>query len=131
MSAFPQSLLVAIAGFFLGTLIFSQLTRWVGLVGYALSKQGGDFLGQPKRRLVWMAPILAVMHPGLAFFLVAVFLAANWLSASSSDLLTWLAGGACVSFTFQLFFFFLVYRKMRAAKSTPRAPNNPLDRSRP
>jgi len=54
---------LGIAGFFAGMLLWTQFTRWVALLYVSGSKEGGDFLGPPKRRLLWAVPFLAVLHP--------------------------------------------------------------------
>ena len=51
------------AGFFLGMILVPQLLRWALLVHTSFGLHGGDFLGAPKRRLLWAAPFVLVLHP--------------------------------------------------------------------
>ena len=51
------------AGFFLGTIFVPQAMRWVLLVHTSFGLHGGDFLGAPKRRLIWAAPFIILFHP--------------------------------------------------------------------
>lgn len=60
-------------GFLVAIFFAPMMTRWAALLGAVLGKHGGDFLGAPKRRLVWAAPLAMVIHP--APFLVAAVLA--------------------------------------------------------
>ena len=55
--------LLGFAGLFAGMLLWVQFTRWVALLYVSGSKEGGDFLGPPKRRLLWATPFLALLHP--------------------------------------------------------------------
>jgi len=54
---------LGILGFFVGLSFWTQFTRWVVLMATTGSKHGGDFLGPPRRRLLWAVPFVAVLHP--------------------------------------------------------------------
>jgi hypothetical protein len=56
-------------GFILGMVVFPLLVRWVALLHTTLGSHGGDFLGPPKRRLLWAAPLVVLVHP-VPYFLV-------------------------------------------------------------
>jgi hypothetical protein len=57
--------IMAILGFFTGPLLVRQILRWIALLVATTAKQGGDFLGPPRRRLLWVVPFVVVFHPGL------------------------------------------------------------------
>jgi hypothetical protein len=40
-----------------------QLLRWAFLVHTTFQPPGGDFLGAPRRRLLWAAPFVVLFHP--------------------------------------------------------------------
>ena len=66
------SLFAFALGFFAATLLVSAISHWAALLVTVLGKQGGDFLGPPKRRLLWAAP-LAIVHPA-PFLMVAALM---------------------------------------------------------
>jgi hypothetical protein len=51
------------AGVFLGMIFVPQLIRWTLLLHTTFRLQEGDFLGAPKRRLLWFVPFVLVFHP--------------------------------------------------------------------
>ena len=51
------------AGFLLGAIFVPQAMRWALLVHTSFGLHGGDFLGAPKRRLLWAAPFIILLHP--------------------------------------------------------------------
>lgn len=79
MSPLPYALLL-IAGLFVATFTVSRVLHWVSLVHISFGKLGGDFLGAPKRRLIWATPLILLLHP--APYLVAGVLAASVLAFS-------------------------------------------------
>ena len=105
--------LIAICGFFTGGLAFQQVLRWIALLWAVTAKQGGDFLGPPRRRLLWVVPFVVLFHPGLyiigALVVVTGFCALNRL------------GGGWVWFLMGLYIYFIVsglsiasrYRRLR------------------
>jgi hypothetical protein len=66
--------LFLLVGFIGGGFLVTQLMRWGLLVWVLLTKHGGDFLGAPRRRLLWVFPFVALLHPA-PYLLVAVVLA--------------------------------------------------------
>lgn len=63
-----------LAGFMGGGLLATQLMRWGLLLWVAMTKHGGDFLGAPRRRLLWAVPVVALLHPA-PYLLVVVVIA--------------------------------------------------------
>jgi hypothetical protein len=49
------------AGLFAGMLLWVQFMRWLMLLYVSGSKHGGDFLGPPKRRLLWAISALTML----------------------------------------------------------------------
>jgi hypothetical protein len=74
--------IIAILGFFTGSLVVKQVLRWIALLSVATAKQGGDFLGPPRRRLLWVLPFVVFFHPGLymisALIVSTGFCLLNW-----------------------------------------------------
>jgi hypothetical protein len=81
------------AGAFLGMIFVPQLIRWILLLHTTFRLQEGDFLGAPKRRLLWFAPFVLLFHPvpyitaGIA--VVSVLAIAGRLASAWS----WFLGG--------------------------------------
>jgi hypothetical protein len=69
------------------------LMRWGLLIHTSLAKQSGDFLGAPRRRLLWLAPIVFLLHPMpyivVGLLIVSVLAAVGRLSAGW----VWFLGG--------------------------------------
>ena len=68
------------AGFVVGTVVVPLLLRWASLLRITLGLHGGDFLGPPKRRLLWATPLVLLVHPApyfLAGIVVVAVLAAR------------------------------------------------------
>jgi hypothetical protein len=65
---------LVIPGFFLGAYLLPMLIRWWHLVHTSFSVQEGDFLGPPKRRLLWFTPFALLLSPApyLILMIIAV-----------------------------------------------------------
>jgi hypothetical protein len=90
------------AGFFAGMILWVQFTRWVGLLYVSGSKEGGDFLGPPKRRLLWAFPFLALLHPAPWLLGVAGIFAFRDLRAYAGGSGTWFFGGLFLALLFMI-----------------------------
>ena len=66
---------LALVGFIFGVLFVPQLFRWIFLVYTTVAPQQGDFLGPPRRRLLWATPFALFMHPAPYFLLGILWLA--------------------------------------------------------
>lgn len=66
--------LLFIAGFLTGAFTVSRVLQLVSLTRASVGKLGGDFLGAPKRRLIWATPFILLFNPGLylALGLIAI-----------------------------------------------------------
>jgi hypothetical protein len=78
--------IIAILGFFTGSLVVPQILRWVALLSVATAKQGGDFLGPPRRRLLWVVPFVVLFHP-CPYVIIALIVSTGFC------LLNWSGGG--------------------------------------
>jgi hypothetical protein len=81
-SPFP---LLFIAGVFAAALTVSRTLHWVWLIRTCVGKLGGDFLGAPKRRLIWATPFVSLLNPApyliLGLLALSVLVIAGRLSA--------------------------------------------------
>jgi hypothetical protein len=73
--------LMVIAGFLAGSIVAMQVLRWIVLLQATTAAQSGDFLGGTKRRLLWSAALIALLHP-----------APYLLAASLTATVLWIAG---------------------------------------
>jgi hypothetical protein len=101
---------LAIIGLFLGLTLNSQFVHWATLVATMVGKHGGDFLGPPRHRLIWGAPIIAVLHPGLLFQGIAIFLAVQSVRQGVSPSMRWLLLGYGISLIHLCIVGFVMYR---------------------
>ena len=95
--------LLGFAGFYAGLLLWTQFTRWVVLLHAAASKEGGDFLGPPRRRLLWAIPFLALLHPAPWLLGAMVFLAFRTLGADAAGAWPWFFGGLVIALLVMMF----------------------------
>jgi hypothetical protein len=63
------------AGVFLGMILIPLMLRWAVLVHTTFKRHDGASLGEPKRRRVWAAPLVLLLHPALYFVAALVVLA--------------------------------------------------------
>jgi hypothetical protein len=91
------------AGFFAGMMLWAQFTRWVGLLLVSGSKDGGDFLGPPKRRLIWVIPFLALVHPAPWLLGAAIFFAFRSIRGATGAGWIWFFGGVVLALLYMLF----------------------------
>ncbi|HEV7606998.1 MAG TPA: hypothetical protein VGO61_06660 [Steroidobacteraceae bacterium] len=108
---FPVLVVLAVAGCIVGSLCSTQVTRWLALVFVTSQKIGGDFLGAPKRRLLWALPFVAVLHPGF-WLLIAVPIVTVRAVQSPSERLTWFLAG---------FYFFIALMALAMIATFKRA----------
>jgi hypothetical protein len=90
-------------GFLAGTLLWTQLTRWVLLLYTVGSKHGGDYLGPPKRRLIWAAPIVGLIHPAPWLICVTVFLGVHAYRVQAGARWAWFYGGLSLAILLMIF----------------------------
>jgi hypothetical protein len=105
--------LIAILGFFAGSLVVQQIFRWIALVSVATAKQGGDFLGPPRRRLLWVTPFVVFFHPGLYLISALVICTGFCLLNRSGGELGWFLVGLYVYIIVSGLSIASRYRRMR------------------
>ena len=88
------------AGFLAGMILWVQFTRWVGLLYVSGSREGGDFLGPPKRRLLWAIPFLALLHPAPWLIGMAGIFAFRAFRADADGSGAWFFGGLSLALLF-------------------------------
>jgi hypothetical protein len=55
--------LFVLLGVMAGSLIGTQTGRWIALIWISTTQHSGDFLGPPRRRLLWALPFIVIVHP--------------------------------------------------------------------
>jgi hypothetical protein len=119
------------AGLLAGMLLWAQFTRWVGLLYVSGSKEGGDFLGPPKRRLLWAIPFLALLHPAPWLLGAAVFFAFRATRGDMGAGGSWFFGGLALALLFMILITLAVLARWRRVRqSQVGGPNNSLERTR-
>ena len=88
---------LASVGFISGMVVVPLLLRWAALLHITLGLHGGDFLGPPKRRLLWATPLVLLVHPAPYFLVGAVAVAVLAARGRISGGLGWLLAGFCAS----------------------------------
>lgn len=84
------------------------------------SKHGGDFLGPPKRRLLWATPALALLHPAPWLIGVAAVLGFRTFRADSTEGWGWFFGGLSLAFLLMILSTMAVlvrWRRLRHSES--------------
>lgn len=107
------SLITAISGFFAGSIIVRQFLRWIALLSVVTSKQGGDFLGPPRRRLLWAAPFVVFVHPGMYAISALLAITAFWLLNRLSSEWGWFLVGSYTYITVTGMSVVSRYRRLR------------------
>ena len=80
-------------GFCAGGLLLIQTLRWVALLCLTTATHGGDFLGPPRRRLIWAFPLVLLLHP-VPYFVMFLVLFTIWaLQGKVESIWLWLLGG--------------------------------------
>lgn len=122
---------LALVGFLAGLLLWAQLTRWVGLLYVSGSREGGDFLGPPKRRLIWAIPLLTLLHPTPWIIGAAILFAFRAFTGSLGPGWAWFFGGLSIAILFMgSIAIAMISRWRKAALSQVGGPNKSFERTR-
>ena len=70
-----------------------QVVRWGTLLWVTTISHGGDFLGSPRRRLVWAFPFILLLHPTPYFVTFLVVFTIWALEGKVESIWLWLLGG--------------------------------------
>lgn len=80
-------------GFLIGSSLLIQILRWGTLLWVTTTTHGGDFLGPPRRRLIWAFPFVLLLHP-VPYFVTFLILFTTWaLQGKLGSVWLWLLGG--------------------------------------
>ncbi len=109
-------------GFFAGTLFGSQMMRWGALLWVTITTHEGDFLGRPRRRLLWAFPFILLLHP--APYLIALCVVFTFWALQGKVGFVWLCflGGFYAYIALVSLKLLQVYRQRRRQASA--GPNN-------
>jgi len=111
---------MAIVGFFSASVIVPQWLRCAALFSVAFSRHGGDFLGPPRRRLVWISPFVALFHPGVYLLIALLVVTGLYLQDRLASGWGWFLAGFYVYFVFVGLSVASRYRRIRQhTKSSP------------
>ena len=111
---------IAVAGFFSGSVVVIQWWRYVALLVVAFSRHGGDFLGPAKRRLLWISPIVVLFHPGACLLAALVVVTSLYLQNRVASGWGWFLAGFYVYVVFAALSSASRYRRIR--RHTKRPP---------
>ena len=104
-------------GFGLGMVVVPLLLRWAALLHTTLGLHGGDFLGPPKRRLLWAAPLVLLVHPAPYFLVGTVVIAILTVRGRISGRWMWLLVGFCAYAAFMAMMLLKVRKRARSARN--------------
>ena len=120
-----------LAGFVAGMLLWVQFTRWVGLLYVSGSKAGGDFLGPPKRRLIWAIPFVALLHPAPWLIGVTGIFASRAVHSDAEGSAVWFVAGLSLAVLFMILTTVAAIARWRRLQSSRAGgPNKSLERTR-
>ena len=108
---------LAALGYIAGMVVVPSLLRWAALLHTTLGRQGGDFLGPPKRRLLWAVPLVLLVHPAPYLLAGTVIIVVLAVRGRISREWVWPLVGLC---TYALFMGMIVARTVRTRKRTAR-----------
>ena len=107
----------AALGFILGMVVVPLLLRWAALLHTTLGLHGGDFLGPPKRRLLWATPLVLLVHPAPYFLVGTIVIAVLAARGRISGGWMWLLIGFCAYGAFMVMMLLKVRKRVRSARN--------------
>jgi hypothetical protein len=108
-------------GFILGMVVVPMLLRWAALLHTTFGLHGGDFLGPPKRRLLWAAPLIFLVHPAPYFLVGAIGIGVLAARGRISGGSVWLLVGFCA---YALFMAAILSRALLRRRKRARTARN-------
>jgi hypothetical protein len=109
-------------GFCVGGLLLIQALRWGTLLWVTTTTHGGDFLGPPRRRLIWAFPFVLLLHPVPYFVIFLILFTISALQGKVESIWLWLLGGLYFYMVFAGLTLIRGYRLRRRRASA--SPNN-------
>jgi hypothetical protein len=109
-----------LVGFIGGTILLTQLVRWGMLVWVSTTQHGGDFLGAPKRRLLWVLPFVAALHPAPYILVGVSFGIYRLVKDKSGAPIIWMLTGLLIYVAFAALSSLAVLRRRRRAQAAAR-----------
>jgi hypothetical protein len=116
--------LLMFLGLFVGTMFGTQMMRWGALLWVSTTTHGGDFLGPPRRRLLWVFPFVLLLHPGPYLLALVVILTAWALQGKIGSIWLWALAGFYAYVVFAGLTMLRVYRRQRRGRASSAGPNN-------
>jgi hypothetical protein len=104
---------IAIAGFLSAALVVTQWLRCAALLWVAFSRHEGDFLGPPRRRLLWISPFVLLIHPGPYLLTALAIVTGLYLQSRVASGWGWFLAGFYVYIAFAVLSFVSRYRRIR------------------
>jgi hypothetical protein len=107
------AMMATLFGFCAGGLLLIQILRWGTLLWVTTTVHAGDFLGPPRRRLIWAFPFVLLLHP-VPYFVTFLVLITIWaLQGKVESIWLWLLGGLYFYVTFVGLTLIRGYRRRR------------------
>jgi hypothetical protein len=116
-SAMPNLALVGV-GSLAALVVVPQMLRWLTLIHAAVTPQEGDFLGPSKRRLLWAAPFLFLVHPTPYLIIGLTIVSALTLFGRMAAPWAWLLLGFYIYAAFLSLFIVVKMRRIRGQKES-------------
>jgi hypothetical protein len=110
-------------GFSAGTVFGTQMLRWGALLWVSTTTHGGDFLGPPKRRPLWVLPFVLLLHPAPYLLAFVVVFTAWAFQGKVGSIWVWLLGGFYVYVVIAGLMMLKSYRLQRRRRANA-GPNN-------
>jgi len=108
---------LAALGFILGMVVVPLLLRWAALLHTTLGLHSGDFLGPPKRRLLWATPLVLLVHPAPYFLVGTIVIAVLTARGRISGGWVWLLVGFCAYAAFMAMMLLKIRKRARSAQN--------------
>jgi hypothetical protein len=112
----------ALLSFVAGTLFGSQVMRWGALLWVTTTTHEGDFLGRPRRRLLWAFPFILLLHPAPYLIALCVVFTSSALQGKVEFVRLCFLGGFYAYIALVSLKLLQVYRQRRREASA--GPNN-------
>ena len=119
---------LVVAGSVAAIFLLPQVLRWLGLIYTTITPQQGDFLGPPKRRLLWASPFLFLFHPTPYLIIGVIVVSVFTLLGRMSAPWTWLLLGFYSYTAFLSLLITVKLNRMRRTRAKGGRPNQRLER---